>query len=140
MQHHGVLRFTAQVCTMYRTVPHEVAGCCHRLRMRGCLALHCAALHMPPPPAHEPRPPAHRLPLVHHSARYCPYCTGRRTVSDGVPHAAQVLVSTAVIAAAAAAFSAAGGPGALVLGGGLALSSTAVAMQVRLPTLEAFVT
>jgi Kef-type K+ transport system membrane component KefB len=42
----------------------------------------------------------------------------------------QVLVSTAVIAATVTALAAVHGPGAIILGGGLALSSTAVAMQV----------
>jgi hypothetical protein len=42
----------------------------------------------------------------------------------------QVLVSTAVIAATVSALAAVHGPGAIILGGGLALSSTAVAMQV----------
>jgi hypothetical protein len=41
-----------------------------------------------------------------------------------------VLVSTAVIAATVTALAAVHGPGAIILGGGLALSSTAVAMQV----------
>lgn len=42
----------------------------------------------------------------------------------------QVLVTTALIAATVFAVSNVPGPGAIVLGGGLALSSTAVAMQV----------
>ena len=40
-------------------------------------------------------------------------------------------MSTAVIAATVSALAAVHGPGAIILGGGLALSSTAVAMQVR---------
>lgn len=43
----------------------------------------------------------------------------------------QVLASTAAIAATVTALAAVHGPGAIILGGGLALSSTAVAMQVR---------
>ena len=39
-------------------------------------------------------------------------------------------MSTAVIAATVSALAAVHGPGAIILGGGLALSSTAVAMQV----------
>lgn len=42
----------------------------------------------------------------------------------------QVVVTTALIAATVSAVSTVYGPGAIVLGGGLALSSTAVAMQV----------
>lgn len=42
----------------------------------------------------------------------------------------QVLASTAAIAATVTALAAVQGPGAIILGGGLALSSTAVAMQV----------
>ena len=43
----------------------------------------------------------------------------------------QVVLTTALIAASVSALSAVQGPGAIILGGGLALSSTAVAMQAR---------
>lgn len=45
----------------------------------------------------------------------------------------QVIVTTALIAATVSGLAAVQGPGAIILGGGLALSSTAVAMQVRAP-------
>lgn len=50
--------------------------------------------------------------------------------SWGLRVGVQVVVTTALIAATVSAVSTVYGPGAIVLGGGLALSSTAVAMQV----------